>query len=210
MDNLGQVVIDSEQEMIKKKNKHAAKRKEQLIKLCVLVESPLSLYLKFFLFLSPYFVSASMPALITIPISCFESSTIMLSSYMPTPVFYLGSLVLLSFHYMSTPAASLALSLPRHTFVSCCGISALLLLLFLLSPPLSLRSSLLRTFKQSLSDEPWPWVLTSLIKLFCPFLAFGAYNPDNNNGLHNLTNINKLKRNFNTTFINSCLLTSYL
>lgn len=47
---------------------------------------------------------------------------------------------------------------------------------------------------------------TSLAKLFCPFMTLGAYNPDNYNGSYNLTNNNKDKDNFYTTFINSCLL----
>ena len=49
-------------------------------------------------------------------------------------------------------------------------------------------------------------MLTSFTKLFCPFPALGAYNPGDNNGSYNLTNNNKCKRNFDTTFLNSCLL----
>ena len=47
---------------------------------------------------------------------------------------------------------------------------------------------------------------TRLAKPLCPFSALDTYNPDNNNGLHNPTNTNKLKQDFDTAFINSYLL----
>ena len=72
--------------------------------------------------------------------------------------------------------------------------------------PLLLRLLFLRTFKQSLSDDPRSYVLISLIKPFCPFSAFGAYNPDNKNSLYNLTNNNEYKCNYDIVFINSRLL----
>lgn len=87
-----------------------------------------------------------------------------------------------------------AILLSCHTFVFCCKIPALLLLLpSMLNPPLLFRSSPLKTFKRFLSNEPWPHVSTSFAKHLCLFLALGAYNPDNNNSLHNSTYNNKRK-----------------
>ena len=72
--------------------------------------------------------------------------------------------------------------------------------------PLLLGPLFLKTFKQSLSDELWPRMLTSPAKPFRLFPALGALNPDNNNGLYNPTNKNKRKRGFDIAFINSRLL----
>lgn len=114
-----------------------------------------------------------------------------------TPVFCFESLIILLSSYLFASVA-----------VFCCGILALLLPLSVLSPPLPLESSPLRTFKQSLSDESRPRRSTNSAKLFCLFLAFGAYNPDDNNKSYNPTDNNKRKRGFDSVFINSCPLAS--
>lgn len=73
----------------------------------------------------------------------------------------------------------------------------------MLGLPLLLGFSLLKKFKQFLSNEPWLCVSTSLAKPLCPFLTFGIYNSNNNNGLQNPTNTNKFKQDFDILFINS-------
>lgn len=124
-----------------------------------------------------------MPRLVLTLISRFRSSAILLSSCVPTLVSCLRFPAILSSH---------------HTLISCRRILAFLSpLLGVLDLTLFLGCSPLRTFKWSLSDEPWSYISTSLAKLFCFFLVFGVYNPTNNN---------KRKWGFNTTFINSCLL----
>lgn len=91
-----------------------------------------------------------------------------------------------------------AILLCLYALVSCCGIPALLSLLFsVIGPPFSLGSSLFRTFKQSLSDEPKPCVSTRPAKSLYPFPALGVYN---------LTNNNLRKRGSDTILINSYLL----
>lgn len=124
-----------------------------------------------------------MPYLVLTLISRFRSSAILLSSYVPTLISCLG------FH---------AILLSHHTLVSCRKILAFLLpFLGMLDLTLLFGCSPLRTFKWSLSDESWSYISTNLAKFLCFFLALGAYN---------LTNNNKRKWGFNTTFINSCLL----
>lgn len=49
-------------------------------------------------------------------------------------------------------------------------------------------------------------MLISFAKLFGLFWAFGKYNLNNNNGLHNPTNTKKFKWGFDTMFMNICLL----
>lgn len=201
---------------MKKKNKCVTKKKERLIKFYTFVGSLLFFYLWFPAILLSYCIAAlvSCPESLAISLSyCVlapafypGSPTILLFYYVPTPVSCLGSLIILLSCCIPALAASVAFFLPCYTFVSYCGISALLLLLSILGLPLFLGFCPLRIFKQSLLNKFWPCSLTSLTKLFCPFPAFDAYNLDNNNGLHNLTNIIKLKRGFNTAFINSCSL----
>lgn len=165
----------------------------------------------------PVFVSASM----TIFVSHSRSSAILLSCHVLAPVFhpessaillfhcvfasisYPGSLVILLSCCVSTLAASANFSLLCYAFDFCCRILAPLLSLLVLGLFLFFGSSTFKTFKQSLSIEPWPYGLTSFAKFFHLFLALGTYNLNNNNNLHNLTNTNKLKRGFNTPFINS-------
>lgn len=48
-----------------------------------------------------------------------------------------------------------------------------------------------------------PTCQLALAKSFCSFPALGAYNLDNDNNLHNPTNIIKLKWGFDTAFISS-------
>lgn len=137
------------------------------------------------------FVLASIAA----PVSHLESPTLLLSYCIPAPAvfaalfspcsalgFCLRSPALLSSHRLLAPV------------VSYYWISALLLPLPIYDLPLLLESLPLRIFKQSLYDEPWPRISTSLAKPLHLFPTFGSYN---------LTNNNERKRNFDTTFINS-------
>ena len=86
MNNPGQVVIKSEEKMVKNKNKRAAKRKERIAKLCAPIASSLFSYLESSFFLSPRFVFLLMPAL--------------MPASMPTPLFYLRSSVVLLSGYI--------------------------------------------------------------------------------------------------------------
>lgn len=72
---------------------------------------------------------------------------------MTTSISRPGSPTVFLSHYVSAPSTYVALSLPHHTLVSCRKISAPLLPLSMLDPPLPLGSSLSKIFKQSLSDE---------------------------------------------------------
>lgn len=176
VDNSSQVVTDSKKEMVKKKNKPSAKRKEQLAKFRAPIGSFLSSYPKSSLFLSPHSVPALVSALVPAP--------------MPTLLPRFESPIVLSFGRMPATAASVTFSLSRHTSVSCCGILAFLSPLIVLGPLFLLRPSSLGIYKQSFSDEPWPCMLTSPTKPLCPFLTLSKYNLDNNNGLHNCDNKN--------------------
>ena len=109
MNNPGQVITDSEEEVMKKKNKHTAKKKEQLAKLHAPVGSPLSPCPESFLLLSRRSVPALVPALVPAPVpaplpapvpalmpapvpaplpaplSCPGSPVVLLSGCVPTP-----------------------------------------------------------------------------------------------------------------------------
>lgn len=201
-----------------------AKKKKRLAKFCALVGSLFSPHPKSSLFLLPCFVPAFISNPVITLIFYSGSSTVLLSRYMPAPISYSGSLaILLSCYvpipvscsrsstvllscYIPTLVASAIFSLLCHASISQCRISALLLLLPVLGLPLPLRSLSLKTFKQSLLDELQPYMSTSPAKPLCPFPALGIYNLDNNNSLYNPINSNKLKRSFDTVFINSCLL----
>lgn len=155
-------------------------------------------YCTFFIPLSwifPFFL-ISLYAALVFALVLTLMSTFMLAS-MPVPVFYSRSHTVLSsccIPALISCLGSPAILLSCHTFVFCCKIPAFLLLLpSMLNPPLLFRSSPLKTFKRFLSNEPWPHVSTSFAKHLCLFLALGAYNPDNNNSLHNSTNNNKRK-----------------
>ena len=202
VDNHGLIVTNFKQEMIKKKNEYAIKRKTRLTKLYAPIKFLLSLRSKSFLFLSPCFMPTFVPVFMLVFMPVF------VSAHLFTPVSCLGSCVVLSSGCMPVPAVCVAFFLSCHAFVSCCGISALLSSLLLLSPRFSLGLSYLRTFQQFFSDEPWPHVSISPTKSLCLFRALGVYNPDNDNGLYNPTNNNKYKWGFNTIFINSCPLAS--
>lgn len=128
----------------------------------------------------------------------------MRATLVPTLVSCPGSLAVFLSSYVPVLVASAAFFLPYHIIVSCCGILALLLPLFVLLPLLHLELSPLKIFKPFLSNKFWPNMSTSLTKLLCFCLALGAYNSDNYNSLYNLTNNNERKRDFNTVFINSC------
>ena len=187
VDNPSQVVTDSEEEVVKKKNKCVVKRKEWLAKLHTPVRSPLSPCPVSSFLLMPCFLPALILALVPAPVLALVSAS--MPAPMPAPFSCPGSPIILSSSCVPAPAA-----VSRR---------ALMLPLPVLGRLLPLRPLPLRTFKQSLSDELWPHVLTSLAKPFCLFPALSVVNPDNNNGLYNPTNKNKHKRGFDTAFINS-------
>ena len=54
--------------------------------------------------------------------------------------------------------------------------------LSVLGSSLFLGLSTLKTFKRSLSDEPWPHVSISPAKPLHPFPVLDVLNPNNNNG----------------------------
>ena len=195
MDNPGHVVSDFEEEVLKKKNKRAAKKKEWLAKLRALVGSPLSPHLESSFFSSPRSMSALVLALMPAPMPGFVPASVPapIPTPVPAPLSCLGSFVVLSSSCIPTLAAV------SH--------QTLMLPLPMLGLPLFLRSSLLRTFKQFLSDKRWLPMSTSSAKLFCRFSTLDALNLEDNNSSYNPTNKNKRKRGFDTTFINSCPLT---
>lgn len=90
VNKLGQVVMDSEEELVKKKNKYAAKKKERLAKLQAPVGFTLSPYPKS----SPFLLSCSMPtsmpafipAPVTTPIFRPRSPAILSSYHVPAPI----------------------------------------------------------------------------------------------------------------------------
>ena len=202
--------------MVIKKNKCAAKRKKQIAELCTLVKSPLSFCSESSLFLLPCFVPVFVPifvfalvsafVLASVPTPVFHSGSPAISSFyhLPTLVLCSGSPTIILSHCLPTSVRFAALSLPCHALVFCCEILAFLSLFFsILSSTLFLRSLSLRTFKRFLLDEPQLYILTTLTKPLHLFLALGAYNPDNNNGLYNPTNNNKCIWDFDIAFINS-------
>lgn len=95
----GQVVTDSEEEVVKKKNEHTAKKKERLPKLHTLVGSTLSPCPKSSPFLLPCSMStpvpAPMPAPVTTSIFCPGSPTISLFRHELAPISRPGSLAVL-------------------------------------------------------------------------------------------------------------------
>lgn len=143
-----------------------------------------------------------------VPISHPWSLGVLFICYMPAFLSCPGSPAVLLSYCMPALAVFTAFSLSCLAYISCCGISILLLPLFVLGLPLFLRSLPLRIFKQFLSEELWTQILTSLTKPLFLFPALDAYNLDNNNGLHNLTNTNKFKQGYDITFINFRLLAS--
>lgn len=171
---------------MKKKNKHLAKKKEQHANLCVFVESSLSPHPESSFLFSSCFVPAPVPALVSalVPVS--------LPASLSAPFFRFRS-----------PFILLSSCVPAPATVSHCEIRALLLPLLVLDLPLSLRPSPLRIFKQSLLDEPQPYISTSPAKPFYRFPALDTLNLYNNNSLYNPTNINKCKWGFDIGFINS-------
>lgn len=164
----GQPIIDSEDEKIRKQNKRVAKRKAQLNNLYALMRAPTADSAAWLL---------SSPTLI----SCLESLTLLLSCpWSPT---YLSPLSTPISHLVPTP-------IPTSL--------ALLFLLLVLGPaPPYLASSVLRIFKQVLSDKLLYCCSTSLAELFCPFPLLSLL-PDKTNR----------KRIFDIVFINSRLLAS--
>ena len=193
VNNLGQIVMDSEEKVVKKKNNCAAKRKKWLAKLCISVGSFSSLCSEFSLLLSPCFLPAPVPALMPALVPALVPTPV--PAPVPAPFFCPRSSVVLSSDH-----------LPALATISRCRIPTFMLPLSVFDSPLPLRPLFLRTFKQFLLDEPRPRVSISFTKPFHLFPAFGALNPNNNNRLYNPTNKNKCKQGFDTAFINFRLL----
>ena len=170
VNNFGQVVTDSKDEVVKKKNKRAAKKKKRLAKLYAFVGFLLSPRPESSFLLSPHSVPALVLALVPAPVPVFVLAP------MPAPLPAL-------FSCLGSPVVLLSGCVPALAAVSC---QALIFPFPVLGLLLPLGPSILRIFKQSLSDEPRPRVSTSLAKPLCPFPAFSALNPDNNNGVYNL------------------------
>lgn len=95
INNLSQIVTDSEEKVVKKMNKYAAKRKEQFEKLCVSVRFSLSFCPKSSSFLLLYSVPTPISAPITTFISYSGSLAVLLSSRVPALVFCPRFLVVL-------------------------------------------------------------------------------------------------------------------
>ena len=183
---------------MKKKNECAAKRKERLAKLCAPIGSFSSFRLESSLLLMPYSVPALVPALVPAPVPTPMPAFVpaLVPAPVPTPVPAPVS-------RPRSPVVSLSGRVPAPAVVSR---QALMLPLSVLGPPLPLGYSPLRTFKQSLSDEPRPRVSTGPVKPLRPFPALSTLNPNNNNGSYNPTNKNERKRSFDIAFLNSCSL----
>lgn len=92
--------MDFEEEVVKKKNKCKAKRKERLVKFYIFVKSLLSLYPKFFPFLLLHSVLTFVPTPMTTLVFYSGSSIVLSFWYMPVLVFYPKSPVILSTHCM--------------------------------------------------------------------------------------------------------------
>lgn len=118
--------------------------------LCPCVES--------FSLLLPCYVPTFKPIIITVPVSApvlahisrLGSFAVLLSYSMLATISYPRSPTVLLSYCVPTLVSHLGsptISSSCHTLVFCCGILALLLPLFMLGPPLSLRSSVFKTFK---------------------------------------------------------------
>ena len=138
VDNLGEIITDFEEEIMKKKNKRVFKKKERLTKLCALFRSFLSPCLESTFLLLLCFVPAHVPTFRSAP--------------MPAPVSYPRSPAILSSGYVPALAASTAFSSPHHFLIFYYFIPVFLLTLSVLDLPFLSLS--LKTFKQFLSDEP--------------------------------------------------------
>lgn len=126
--------------MVKNKNKCAAKRKEQLAKLCAHVRSPLFPRPKSSTLLSPCSVPDVMPTSMTTPVSCSGSLVVLSSCRIPTSVSRLGSPAILLSCRVPARVVFAALFLPRYTLVFRRRITTLLSPLPVLGPPLALGS----------------------------------------------------------------------
>lgn len=167
IDNPGQVVRDSEKEVVQKKNKCMAKRKERLKKLHTPIGSLSSPHPKSSSFLIPHPLPTLISALVLAPmltpmfapmpglISRPRSPAVLSSRYIPTQAKFVT-------HFLLCPAPSSCLrSSPLLFFhsvpvpvISRCGILTHLLPFLVLGLSLLLESSSFRTFKQFLSNEP--------------------------------------------------------
>lgn len=139
MDNPGQVVTDLEEEVVKKKNKCAAKKKERIAKFHDFVRSLLSPHPEFSPFLLPCSMPAPMPALMLALVPT------LMPAFMPAsmPALVSASIPALVSHLKSSNVL-----LSCYALVFCRQISALLLSLPSgLSLTLFLGSSPFRIFK---------------------------------------------------------------
>lgn len=109
IENLDQVVTDFKKEVVKKKNKHIAKNKKQLAKLCAFIGFFLFSYSESSLLLLLCFVFAPIFAIISalIPISV---PTLMLA-LISTPVSCFGSFATLWFYCMTLMVAKITIHL---------------------------------------------------------------------------------------------------
>lgn len=148
-----------------KKKKYIAKKKEQLIKFCALIRYFLFSCFKACFFFLPCFMLVFVPVFMTTFIFCLRFFAFLLSYCILVHIFCSKSLVIWLFCYMlafvscsesfaillsgciSVLAIFIAFSLLHHVFISCYRISALLLLLLILSLPFLFRSSFFRIFK---------------------------------------------------------------
>ena len=129
VDNPSQVVTNLEENMIKKKNKHAAKRRKRLAKLCSPLGSLLSPYPESSPLSSPSAMPALMPAfvptIVPAPMPALMPAlvSVLVPAFVPAPI---PALILV---FMSTPVShpgSPTILLSCHSPVFYCGIPALL------------------------------------------------------------------------------------
>lgn len=212
-----QLIIDSEDEKMKKHNKRAAKRKARLNNLCAPIWAPTAssttLLLSYSRSAAPSSSRTRSPTLLSSrPIPVLSSSLVpALLSFIRTPA--IGSPLLTPISRPRTPTAlssrlgysTALLSYPEtSTDLSSRpepALAAEFLVVLLPLPGLSpapphLTSSALRTIKRALSDELLCRPLTSLVKPLYPFPT-----------LIWLLEKSKYLQTFDTTFINSHLLT---
>lgn len=216
-----QPIIDSKDKKVRKRLDRVAKTKTRYNSLYAPIRqaliggstaSPLSYllmpallsHLPMLTLLSHPFVSvllfSPMPILLCLPVPALLSPFISISSRSPIPALSSPSMPALSCLLIPTLLSSLVpalLSRPVPALLS--TFISTLLSRSMFSPNLTyFTSSTLRIFKQALSNKLLRHYLTSPnpTKLFCPFSTLGPLPKKNNR-----------KWPFDTTFINSCLLT---
>lgn len=218
VDNSDSIVMDFKKEVVRKKNKYAAKRKTRLenpillyglllldlqlfycLILCLLLLLNLQLFCHVVLNLPPIYSFDFILFLVQNPLlfpslSCSRSFVLLLPYSMHAPTAKSPTFSLLcSEHTLAAGISTLLSTYSKCTLTA--GFPALLLPCPLPGPVLShLKYLALKIFKQLLSDEFWLRLSSSLTQLFCLFPILGLYN---------LINNTKLKWTFYITFINS-------